>query len=179
MARLRVPVSRRTKDGSSFAYRPRNEAMKYRHWAAGFPDTTEAWAKLKRHQGTWHQATSLGDVVRAHKAQKLLSFHQQAPRGLLGFPVFHAKLKVKKLHQCNDLLKRGKQAPHWPSGRKSLPSLRTSHHRGKSIGKGGYNMKAEHPFTSSPSHWGHEHNQHREEGKEPWVDSEIEVEIAK
>lgn len=51
MTRQRVPVSRRNKDGSSSACGPSNEIVECRDWAAGFPDTTEAWAKLESHQG--------------------------------------------------------------------------------------------------------------------------------
>ena len=72
----------------------------------------------------------------ACKAQKPLRPQPEA-WGLLGFPPLHAKAQINKLHQCNDLLKGGKQAPHWQSGRNSLPSRPTSHHRGKNREKGG------------------------------------------
>lgn len=51
MARLKVPVSRRTKDEFTSAFRPSNEAMGQRHWVAGSPDTTKAQAKLGQYQG--------------------------------------------------------------------------------------------------------------------------------
>lgn len=62
MARLKVPVSKRTEDGFTSAYRPRNEAMECRHWAAGLPDAAKAWAKLGQYQGTVALGYYLGEV---------------------------------------------------------------------------------------------------------------------
>lgn len=70
------------------------------------------------------------------KAQKLLRPQPKA-WGPLGFPPLRAKAQINKLHQCNDLLKGGRQAPRWQPGRNSLPSHATPHHRGKNTGKGG------------------------------------------
>lgn len=60
----------------------------------------------------------LKDVVQAHEAQKLLRSPHQALGGLLGF-YFSIANPGQQAYLCNDILRGGKQAPSWQSGRKS------------------------------------------------------------